>query len=89
VRCFLLNFVRAVSMQPLSSAPTTMNFPLHLFGLAPASAPRDSETAHVVARDEVQWDRPVFRAPALPTPRQFASELPFFVNFPSKLRRRP
>ena len=48
---------------------------------------RDSEAIRVVPRTEVQWGGPIFRAPALPTPRQLGSELPFFVNFPSKLRR--
>lgn len=58
-----------------------MNSPTHLFRLQPAPHHRDSETVHVVSRTNVQWGTPVFRAPALPTPHQFSSELPFTVNF--------
>jgi hypothetical protein len=59
----------------------------HVFRLQPAPAHRDSETVHVVNRTDVQWGTPVFRAPALPTPHQFSSELPFTVNFRGKSRR--
>jgi hypothetical protein len=65
-----------------------MNLPFHLFRLEPAPDQRDSEVVHVVSRADVQWGRPVFRAPALPTPHQFSSELPFTVNFPSKMPAR-
>jgi hypothetical protein len=85
VRCFLLNFVRPVPMQPPSSKPAAMNFPFHLFRLESAPTRRDSEIVHVAGRADVQWDQPVFRAPTLPTPRQFSSDLPCFVNFRSKL----
>jgi hypothetical protein len=63
-----------------------MKMPSHLFRLAPAPAHRDSETVHVVSRADVQWGTPIFRAPALPTPRQFNSELPFTVNFRRQVR---
>lgn len=65
-----------------------MNLPFHLFRLEPAPAARAGGASHVVPRIDVQWDRPVFRAPTLPTPNQLGSEVPFFVKFPSKLPRR-
>lgn len=66
-----------------------MNLPLHLFRLQPAPSQRDSEIIHVVTRADVQWDTPVFKAPALPTLHQLHSELPFSVNFqPKRFSRR-
>ena len=65
-----------------------MNALLHFFRLQPAPNLRDAEVIHIVPRSEVQWGGPVFRAPALPTPRQLGCEVPFSVNFPSKLARR-
>ena len=61
-----------------------MHAPFHLLRLQPAPTSRDSELVRVVPRTEVQWGGPIFRAPALPTPLQANSELPFFVNFGSK-----
>jgi hypothetical protein len=61
----------------------------HLFQLRPAPTQRDSETVEVVSRNESARANAVFRAPALPTPRQFCSELPFSVNFGPRLRERP
>lgn len=66
-----------------------MNTLLHFFRLQPAPALRDGELIRIVPRTEVQWGGPVFRAPALPTPHQLGSELPFCVNFSSKTRRGP
>jgi hypothetical protein len=66
-----------------------VRLPFHLFRLEPAPHQRDSETVRVVTRSEVQWGNPVFRAPALPTPHQLSSELPFTVNFRGKERSRP
>jgi hypothetical protein len=63
-----------------------MNLPFHQLRLQPAPMQRDAELVRVVPRTEVQWGGPIFRAPALPTPHQLGSEVPFFVNFPSKLR---
>jgi hypothetical protein len=63
-----------------------MNLPFHLFRLQPASTARDSETVHIATTVDVTWNRPVFRAPALPTPHQLSRELPFSVNFRSKDR---
>lgn len=65
-----------------------MNLPfpsLHL----PSALPRcDSEAIHFVPRTDVQWGGPIFKAPALPTPHQLSSDLPFSVNFSSKARPR-
>lgn len=55
--------------------------PLHVLGLQPAPESRDSELVRVVRPADVTWGLPIFRAPALPTPHQFNSELPFSVNF--------
>lgn len=63
-----------------------MNAPFHLLRLQSAPTARDSGLVRVVPRTEVQWGGPIFRAPALPTPLQVSSELPFFVNFGSKPR---
>lgn len=66
-----------------------MNFPLHLFRLHPASNETQNETVHVVTRSELQQHKPLFRAPALPTPHQLSRELPFTANFRPRLRERP
>jgi hypothetical protein len=65
-----------------------MNPAVHLLRLQPAPTQRDSETVHVVTRAEQQIARTLFRAPALPTPHQFSSELPFTVNFQPRRRER-
>ena len=65
-----------------------MNLPLHLFRLLPASSGRQSETLHVVTRTDDHASKPLFRAPALPTPHQLSRELPFTVNFRPRLRER-
>ena len=59
---------------------------LHLLRIQLAPLQRDSETLHVVLRQDVQWGTPIFRAPALPTARQLSSELPFTVNYRPRLR---
>jgi hypothetical protein len=61
-----------------------VNLPFHFLRLRTAPAQRDSATIHVVTRTDVQWGGPIFKAPALPTPHQMSSELPFSVNFCSK-----
>lgn len=66
-----------------------MNFPLHLFRLQPAKNDRESETVHVVTRADAQGNKPLFRAPALPTPHQLNNELPFTANYRPRLRERP
>ena len=66
-----------------------MNLPQHLLRLIVGPEPHVTETVHVLTRNDVQWGTPVFRAPALPTPHQFSSELPFTTNLrPPRPRRR-
>ncbi len=47
-----------------------------------------AESVRVVARKDVQWNRPVFKAPSLPTPKQVSHELPFVARFPKKKSRK-
>ncbi|HWZ95923.1 MAG TPA: hypothetical protein VNW30_12075 [Opitutaceae bacterium] len=49
-----------------------------------ASAHSNAESVRVVARKDVQWNRPVFKAPSLPTPKQVGHELPVVARFPKK-----
>lgn len=63
-----------------------MNRPFHILRLYAAPAQRDSESIQVVTRTDVHWGGLIFKAPASPTPHQLCSDLPFFVNFPSKER---
>lgn len=65
-----------------------MNSPFHLFRLRPAPTQRDSEAVLVTTRREAPPGTALFRAPALPTPHQLSSELPFTVNFRPRLRER-
>jgi hypothetical protein len=61
--------------------------PQHLFRLQPAPESRDSEVVRVARPVDVMRGTPIFRAPALPTPHQLSSELPFSVNFRREHRR--
>ena len=60
--------------------------------LPPSTLPPETATkptaAMVVPHYEVQWNRPVFRAPALslPTNAQMWSEVPFTAQFRGKVR---
>jgi hypothetical protein len=65
-----------------------MNFPYHLFRLQPATDNQRGESLHVVTRADDHANKPLFRAPALPTPQQLSRELPFTVNFGPRLRER-
>ena len=47
-----------------------------------------TESVRVVARKDVQWNRPVFKAPSLATPKQVDSDPPFVVRFPKKKSRK-
>jgi hypothetical protein len=58
-----------------------MRLPFHFIRLESDPAQRDREAGHLVRHLDLQWDRPVFRAPTLPTPQQLYNELPFSVNF--------
>ena len=64
-----------------------MNAILHFLRLQTAPETRDATLVRLVPRSDVQWGGPVFRAPTLLTPKQIRNELPFSVNFSSKLRR--
>ncbi|MEO5961342.1 MAG: hypothetical protein ABIZ49_13685 [Opitutaceae bacterium] len=63
-----------------------MNFPFHLFQLKSRNSEQAGKPTRVTTRPNVQWDKPVFRPPALPTPNQINNELPFTVNFPRSRR---
>lgn len=43
----------------------------------PLPPPRQPGSALVVPHYDVQWARPIFRAPSLPTPAQLHTEVPF------------
>ncbi len=65
-----------------------MNLPIHLFRLQSSSAERQHETVQIATRADVLSIKPLFRAPALPTPNQLSRELPFTVNYRPRLRER-
>jgi hypothetical protein len=50
--------------------------------------PVDRTPAHVsqMPYQDVQWNRPVFRPPSLPTPSQIWSDIPFTAHFNAKDR---
>jgi hypothetical protein len=52
------------------------------------SAHPSAEGMRVVARKDVQWNRPVFKAPSLPIPKQVGGDLPFVARFPKKKSRK-
>jgi hypothetical protein len=63
-----------------------MNLPLHLVRIEPAlHAPAGAALA-LAQRTDVQWGRPIFRAPALPSPQQLHNELPFTVSCAARPR---
>ncbi len=65
-----------------------MNLPMHLFRLPSSSAERHNETVQVATRADLHSNKPLFRAPALPTANQMSRELPFTVNLRPRLRER-
>lgn len=65
-----------------------MKLPLHLFRLQPPSSERPCETVEIVTRAEARPSKPTFRAPALPTPHQLSSDLPFTANIRPRIRDR-
>lgn len=66
-----------------------MNPLQHLFRLQPASAHRESEIVRVATSFDLhRRSGALFRAPALPTPQQFCSEMPFTVRFGPRIRER-
>jgi hypothetical protein len=52
------------------------------------SAHPSAESVRVVARKDVQWNRPVFKAPSLPIPKQVGGDLPFVARFPKRKLRK-
>ncbi|MFO1448078.1 MAG: hypothetical protein U1F61_07965 [Opitutaceae bacterium] len=44
---------------------------------SPQPPPRPQGSVLVVPHYDVQWARPIFRAPSLPTPSQQHAEIPF------------
>jgi hypothetical protein len=52
------------------------------------SVPPGTESVRVVARKDVQWNRPVFKAPSLPTPQGVDGEVLIATRF-QKRKYRP
>jgi hypothetical protein len=52
------------------------------------SAHPSAESVRVVARKDVQWNRPVFKAPSLPIPKQVGDELSLVARFSKKKSRK-
>lgn len=76
-------------MHVLLPPPPAMNSPLHLLGLRREPLVQSGvEAVQLVRPTDVQWGAPIFRAPALPTPQQISSEIPFTVNFRGRIRQR-
>lgn len=65
-----------------------MNLPLNFLRLQPANNSARPDSAPRFTSVDVPPSKPLFRAPALPTPNQFSSELPFTVNIRPRLRDR-
>lgn len=63
-----------------------MKFVQHWLKLVVGPTPHVAETINVVSRNDVQWGSPIFRAPALPTPHQLNSELPFTQTLRPRFR---
>ena len=71
----------------IPSIEIAMNLPFHLIRHASAANGRDRENQQHSQRGD-QGNKPLFRAPALPTPHQLNNELPFTVHFRPRLRER-
>jgi hypothetical protein len=65
-----------------------MNFPLHVFRLDPATKDKQQETLQLATHTDASANKPVFRAPALPTSHQIYNEVPFTAHFRPRLRER-
>jgi hypothetical protein len=63
-----------------------MNFSFHFFRPRTPAEEIPADTLPITPTADVHWNRPVFRAPTLPTPQQFHRDLPFSVNFRCKDR---
>ncbi|HZP60600.1 MAG TPA: hypothetical protein VFB27_09785 [Opitutaceae bacterium] len=53
----------------------------HLLRLGRDPAHPGAEIISVASRRDVEWNRPIFKAPTLPTPRQLGTEVPFSAHF--------
>ncbi|HTQ30044.1 MAG TPA: hypothetical protein VMI53_02440 [Opitutaceae bacterium] len=65
-------------MRPLNHPMRSLN---HLLHLTRDPAHPGMEIIAVASRRDVEWNRPVFKAPSLPTPQQLGGEVPFSVHF--------
>ena len=66
-----------------------MKLPLHLLRLQTAPDARDTAPVYLVTRSETALgNKPLFRAPALPTVHQLNRDVPFTVNPRPRLRDR-
>ena len=81
---FLLNFVRGRADAPRTSSVTLMNYSANLLPFELPAAPEFSLTRPAVGPMRLADVIP-FRSPTLPTPRQLAVELPFFILAPASL----
>jgi hypothetical protein len=62
-----------------------MSNPLTYFGSENRVTKRSENTdLRITPRTDVQWGRPLFKAPALATPRQREEELRFAADFRTK-----
>jgi hypothetical protein len=67
-----------------------MTLPFHLFRLETRAAELEASNTDLrsVSKTDLQWGRPLFQAPLLPTPKQRAEEMQFASNFRAKDRLR-
>ena len=64
-----------------------MNIPFTLFGQSNRITPGDTEMSpKITPRTDLQWGRPLFQAPSLPTPSQRLEEMRFASDFRNKDR---
>lgn len=65
-----------------------MTLPFSLFGQSNRVTPEclDSSFPRIAPRTDLQWGRPLFQAPSLPSPRQRLEDLRFASDFRSKDR---
>ncbi len=59
-----------------------MPFPIEHFPPPPEKNP--TERPAQVRHYDLTWNRPIFRAPSLPTTAQLWSEVPFTAHFPHR-----
>ena len=65
-----------------------MTLPFSLFGQSNRVTSEQLDSLpRITPRTDLQWGRPLFQAPSLPTPRQRLEDLNFASDFRSKDRR--